>query len=134
MVRQMVPRMARQMVRPSIPTMKFCEICLRRKLVTSKLLHAWFGINLVFMPSTLIGYGEVIPAVPNSILKHHIQSQFSWNYPVSHGGRNYPTLTYSMNFADGLLASLQPSFKLYFHDPIANWSYLWGQKEICLSP
>jgi hypothetical protein len=28
--------------------MKFLEICLRRKLVTPKLLHAWFGINLVY--------------------------------------------------------------------------------------
>jgi hypothetical protein len=34
--------------------MKFFKICLHQKLVTSKLLCAYFGINLVSLPNCLL--------------------------------------------------------------------------------
>jgi hypothetical protein len=38
---------------PSVSTMKFCEICLRRKLVTLQLLRAWGLVTTLLLTANV---------------------------------------------------------------------------------
>jgi hypothetical protein len=70
----------------SVPTMKFCKICLRRKLVTSKLLRAWSLVSTLFISHTeesrLLGFqGTINFCLSKQKFKILIQATYSLHVP-----------------------------------------------------